>query len=533
MPNINDILGKLGAGASADSSVPPLPGSYPGFSQDVGNPESIEQESAFDAREVTEIAKKDLNFFSGLILPSVITMLFPAFYLAIWHLLLEKVNMVRDFSKIAIGIPRGFAKTTFIKIFVVYCVLFTNKKLILIVASTATLAENILADIADMLDEENIKTLFGNWRLGLEKDSQALKKFGYRNRSITIAALGAGSSLRGLNLKHNRPDLIIMEDIQTREGAASDIEARALYQWMLSTLMKTRSHLGCLYIFIGNMYPYEGSILRKLKSNTQWVKLITGGILANFTSLWEELQPIKQLLQELKHDVEAGHPEIFFAEVQNDETSGGRSGIDVRKMPNPNPALFKELPQGSFIIIDPGGKRKKSDNTVIGRFSVYDGKPYLVELVNEVLSPGDTIKRSLVMALVHKTPLICVENVAYQDTLLYWFNFFAEKLQLEGIAFQPVDPQGVSKNARIKRVFQELIAGETLIAQTVRAEVFGQIAAFDPLSQKNKDDILDILGYVRKIIEVYWHLLTMPIMMAGIDDSYHASVRSEAATSAI
>lgn len=530
MPNINDILGKLGASPEEVSAPPsPLPGSYPGFSQD----QDDAAEDAFNTQEVISLAEKDLNFFSGLILPSVITMLFPIFYVAIWNLLLEKVKLVRDFSKIAIGIPRGFAKTTFIKIFVVYCILFTQKKLILVVASTATLAENILADIADMLDEENIKTLFGNWRLGIEKDSQSMKKFGFRGRNITIVALGAGSSLRGLNLKHNRPDLILMEDIQTREGAASDIEARALYNWMLSTLMKTRSHLGCLYIFIGNMYPYEGSILRKLKSNTQWIKLITGGILSDFTSLWEELQPIKQLLAELKHDVEAGAPEIFFAEVQNDETAGGRAGVDVRKIPTPHPALFKEMPQGRFIIIDPAGKRKKSDNTVLGRFDVYDGKPYLVELVNEKLSPGETIKRALMMALVHKVPLIVVENVAYQETLLYWFNFFAEKLGLEGISFQPVDPQGVSKTARIKRVFSELVAGETLIAAQCRAQVFGQIASFDQLSNKNVDDILDILGYVRKVIEVYWHLLTMPIMLAGIDDSYSAAVRSEHASSAI
>ena len=512
-----------------------------GYTEEEGDPTStLGKEGAptwsadsYETSQAIAAGENDLDFFAGMVIPDVITMLFPPFFCAVWGLLLSKLKLVRDFSKLAIGIPRGFAKTTFMKIFIVYCILYTKRCCILIVASTATMAENVLADIADMMDGPNVRTLFGNWRIGMQRDAREQKVFTFRGRAITITAMGAGGNMRGLNLKHKRPDVILMEDLQSREAAKSDIEARVLYEWMLSTLMKMRMHTGCLYVFVGNMYPYEGSILRKLKKNTQWIKLITGGILADGTSLWEELQPVEQLKNELRHDIEAGHPEIFFSEVQNDETSGGRSGIDVRKIPTPHPALLKEAPQASFIIIDPAGKRKKSNNTVIGRFSVYDSKPVLVEVMNKQMSPGETIKNALIMALANRVPVITVEDVAYQDTLLYWFNHFSEKLGLEGLYFLPVSPMGVSKAARIKRSFQELLQAETLLAAAVRAEVFAQIASFDPLSNKNVDDILDILGHVRQVIEKYWAQITHPLVVEGTAEWHGARVQDESVSSAI
>ena len=81
------------------------------------------------------------------------------------------------------------------------------------------------------------------------------------------------------------------------------------------------------------MYPTQGSILRKLKDNPYWTKFIVGGILADGTSLWEELQPIQQLLLEYQNDVASGNGDIFLAEVLNDETAGLKAGIDLSQNP--------------------------------------------------------------------------------------------------------------------------------------------------------------------------------------------------------
>ncbi len=104
----------------------------------------------------------------------------------------------------------------------------------------------------------------------------------------------------------------------TRADADSETVSTNLETWMFGTAMKAKSPEGCLFVFIANMYPTKWSLLRRLKHNPTWMKFIAGGILADGTSLWEDLQPIAQLLREFENDLSAGRPEIFYAEVLND-----------------------------------------------------------------------------------------------------------------------------------------------------------------------------------------------------------------------
>lgn len=286
-------------------------------------------ESQFHTQEVITAARESLDFLAALAMPTIFAFGFPPVFQSVWQWLLTYTLKTRDFSQLALGLPRGFGKTTLIKIYVLYCILFTQKKFILIISSTATLAENIVADVVDMLNEPNVQKVFGDWRLGLEKDTQQIKKFGFRGRNIILAGLGAGTSLRGLNIKNQRPDVMIFEDIQTREQADSQILSENLEKWMVGTAMKAKSPHGCTFIFVGNMYPTKFSILRKLKYNDTWVKFIAGGILADGSSLWEDLQPIAQLTKEFENDLAMGRPEIFFSEVLNDENASSNNLIDL------------------------------------------------------------------------------------------------------------------------------------------------------------------------------------------------------------
>lgn len=472
-------------------------------------------EKTYKVTEVQELAKKSLDFLAGLALPDIYQYSYPPVYQTIWSWLLSFVHVLRAFPKLALGLPRGFAKTTFIKIFVLYCILFTQRKFILIICSTAQLAENLVADICDMLDEPNIKKVFGDWRLGLEKDTLALKKFGYRGRNIVIAGIGAGTSLRGLNIKHVRPDVMVFDDIQTREQAESKIESEALERWMYGTAMKAKMHTGCIYVFIANMYPTNFSILRKLKHNPSWTKFITGGILADGTSLWEELQPLEQLLDEFESDLNAGHPEIFYAEVMNDENASVNNLVDISKIPV-DPYSSQEIHQGNFIIIDPAAKNKaNSDDVAIGYFEIFDSKPVLKEVISEKLSPLQTIERAVTLALTHNCRCVAIESVAYQATLAYWFNYVCIQRGIIGIEAVEVYPGHFSKNSRIIQMFKSLLASEFYLSNKVRSLVLQQITAFNILRTDNKDDILDLLTYCTKVLEQFgeyiasWNVVEM------------------------
>lgn len=475
-----------------------------------GENQDVLQEGNYNTDEVIEACKSDLNFLASITAPELFQFMFPPVFLAIWKLMVDAAReklvdpvteFVKKFPQLAIGIPRSHAKTTLIKFFVIFCILFTNKKFILVISSTANLAENVLSDIKDMLDEPNIKRLFGDWRLGCETDRNDLKKFGFRGRNIILAAIGAEGSLRGLNIKNARPDLMIFEDLQTRECADSQLQSETLEKWMIGTAMKAKSPAGCLFLFIGNMYPTPNSILRKLKNNHTWIKFISGAILADGSALWEELRSLSDLLEELDSDIAAGHPEIFFSEVLNDTNAGTNTSVDFSRFAA-WPYREEDLPQGKFILIDPS-TGAHLDHDCLGYFEIYDETPCFRSLVQGHFSPGVLIKKALILALSTGTKLIVCEATAYQFTLLYWFEQVCTSLGIEGLIFMPIYQTQTSKNSRISKGLLSLTSGEIILHPNVVSLVQEQISNWKPMKRDNVDDILDLISNCKKVLVDY------------------------------
>src|SRR6188768_50149 len=285
-------LGFEDDGPVTDSN--PLHESFEGFGEIDGDPE-------FNAEEVFATAKESLDFLAALAIPDVYKYAFPPIYLSIWEWIKQNIYLKRKFPQLALGLPRGFAKTLVVKLIILYAILFTNRQFIIVICENVEKAAAILSDVEDMLDEPNIKATFGDWRLGMGVNTQVRKVFAFRGRNIILKGAGANTGIRGITEKNRRPDLMVFDDIQSREDSESEILANKLESWMVGTAMKTKSAEGCMYLFVANMYPTKGSLLRKIKANPNWVKYIVGGILANGTSLWEELQPIEQLLREFQN----------------------------------------------------------------------------------------------------------------------------------------------------------------------------------------------------------------------------------------
>lgn len=454
--------------------------------------------------EAAEICRQDLNFLGMLANPEEFSFPFPPFYITLFSLLTAFKSKIERF---AIGIPRGFAKTTFIKLLCLWYILFSSRQFILIVGASEALAINTLSDICDLLDSPSIRKLFGNWRgINVEADSQTFKVFNFRGRDIILRAIGAGTAVRGINRKNKRPDVIIMDDVQTRELSQNKELSEELLKWILGTLMLARSNSGCTYIYVGNMYP-QNCILEKLKNNSKWVSFVVGGLLADGTSLWEELRPAEELLDEYQSLHEIGQAEIFVCEILNSTDLAPPSGLDVNKIPQ-LPDYYQQLladdeAEGGFIHIDPSSGKKTGDDCTLEHYSVIDGKAVLTEIEFGTFTPLETIEKAIAMGMRNNTRLITVEDVAYQSTLLFWFNHHCFEHGITGFEFHPVSPKGQNKNNRIKRGLLSCIAGEIYLAPAVRSLVITQAVDWNPLKINNKDDIIDPLGYVDEIMRTY------------------------------
>jgi hypothetical protein len=462
-----------------------------------------------DPRESIKLAEQELNFLAALCMGESMLFNFPFMFIQIWALLKSKIHLPRDFSKLAIGIPRGFAKTTLMKIWIVYCILFTKARCIVIVSYQEEHAINIIKDVCDFLSHPNILALFGRWDTNLERNQQACKIFTFRMRKIVLGAIGSNGSIRGLNIGNARPDVMIFEDFQKKSESENEELSTKLYKEMVGTFMKACSPFGCQFIFVANMYPTVGSILKKLKNNPDWISFIVGAILSDGTSLWEDLQPIDQLIAEYISDLNAGCPEVFLSEKLNDETAGIKSGIDLTKIPA-FPWEEDELPQGRAIVLDPALDNPTSDYNGIGLIGLFDGIPTVERVVLAKFTPYELIKQALLLGFETGTRLICVENVALQSTYLFWANKICNDNGIEGFQFMPLNVGNKSKNGKIRDSLNELMKKEVWIKKQVRPFLVNEIIKWDPKKSKNQDTTLDILTFAKKVYEQHGDMMVMP-----------------------
>lgn len=452
----------------------------------------------------------DFQFFAAVCLPQVMQFLLPALYISIW-LMLVKAQSAEDRARVvrsALALPRGFAKTTFIKLLVCWLIVYDRVTFVLVVCATEPLAENFIADVNDMLGSPNMERIYGAWTSNLAIDNQKLKKASYRRRIVIAAAIGSGSSVRGLNIAHERPDFLICDDMQTKENADSDTESLRLLQWFTGTLLKAVSPFFAMVVYVGNMYP-KNCILLKLKENVYWTSLITGCILNDGKSLWEELHPIKALFETFKHDEALGLAHIWFAEMMNDPISDNLSLLPDGMVPV-SPLQVKDMvPDAGFAIIDPAGFKSGADDNVIGFFLVQKAIPYMVRLDAGSFNPLEVIKKTVEGCLAHNIRVIFIEAVAYQQTLKFWFEVELKRTGLKDhFTLVELSPKNRAKEGRIRVSVQQLLSKTWFIADLdARHRYVFQAMSYKIGKTKNKDDILDVGAYVEDVRADFWDLV--------------------------
>lgn len=458
-----------------------------------------------------ERGRTDINFFAALCIPEVFIYALPPFYIAAWSLLVDaSPERIDSLFRFALGLPRGHAKTTFIKVLIVWVIVYDYAKFILIICSNSGLAENVLADIDDILSSDNITSVYGAWESTKAIDSSDTKKASYHGRAVTLVARGWSAGVRGLNLKHQRPDFIFCDDVQTKENDSSISDSAKLLGELVGSIFHAVAHRGRrTIVYVGNLYS-ETCILQRFRENPHWTSLVTGAILEDGQPLWPELVSLKELKESYEHDEALGLAHIWFAEIMNDPQSLTKS-IFPHPLPSSEPEEIVE-DDGAYITIDPAGFRLESDDNVIVGHKKFDNKGYIVESSIGIKDPMEIIKEAISMALRINASLIAIESVAYQQTLCFWMNYFLAKLNIKHITVVEVSPHGRSKESRIRQLISEIYAGNYYITDPATRRAFTwQASMYKIGKKKNKDDVLDACAYGLDVRNGYWHLI-VPVL---------------------
>lgn len=459
-----------------------------------------------------ERGKVDINFFAGLCMPTVCIYELPIFYIAVWYLITQSkddLEFANSLQRFCLGLPRSHAKTTFIKILIVWMIAYDKASFILVVCSSSPLADNLLADIDDILGSDNITSVYGEWESTLAIDSADTKKAAYHGRSVILCARGWAAGIRGINLKNERPDFIFCDDVQTKQNYESITDRAKLLNELVATIFKAIAPRGHrVIVYVGNMYG-EDCILDLFRKNKAWTSLITGAILATGQPLWPALFSLEELKESYEHDESLGLATLWFAEIMNDPQS---ASVSLLPFPLPESDIQEIVDHdGAFITIDPAGFRTASDDNVIALHFKYNNIGYSGNIIKgkEIIDPSDLVCQALLMALDNNVTLIGIESVAYQQTLCFWFNFFMEKLSITHITIVELHPHGRSKESRIRQYVAELYKKTWFILHPKTRREFNWQGGLYKLGKKgNKDDLLDAEAYAIDVRNEYWHLIT-------------------------
>lgn len=464
-----------------------------------------------DPLQAYERGRVDFNFFAGLCLTDIMRFPYPLYYLGLWNLVVKAIKEGRDdqlfkIIRYAVGLPRGFAKTTFLKILVCWLICYEKITFLLIVCATEPLAYSFLSDISSMLGSDNLQSIYGIWEPAV--DNAGAKKGSYRRRLIILKAIGAGTSIRGVNEENRRPDFLLCDDMQTKENDDSDTEREALFNWFVGTLLKVVDKFFSIVFYVGNMYS-DRCILYRLKESPLWISLITGALLSDETSIWPELQSVEDLFEGFIHDESLGKADIWFAEIMNDPVES-KTSLLKGAFPSLHLAVIP-APDASFLTIDPAGFRAASDDNVICAHNLIDGIGYIAEMDGGIWNPKKTAVSAINMAIRQECSLIAVEAYSYQETLGFWIAEVMREEKITGIDVIPIKRAlNRTKEQHIRNFIAEIYDGHWFFLRDIdRVKFVYQATAYRVGKPKNKDDWLDCPAMGIEVRNQFGHLLSV------------------------
>jgi predicted phage terminase large subunit-like protein len=169
----------------------------------------------------------------------------------------------------AIAAPREHAKSTCVSvIFVLYCVCYKLRRFIVLISDTQPQAALQLAAVKEEIESnrsliEDFGSLVGDKKWDIN-DCRT-------TTGITLAARGAGQSLRGLRYRLYRPDLVICDDMENEEDVDNPETRDKLERWFVGTVLNLGKK--CQVFVIGTILHYDG-LLAKLLDAEKFKKFV-------------------------------------------------------------------------------------------------------------------------------------------------------------------------------------------------------------------------------------------------------------------
>lgn len=322
-------------------------------------------------------------------------------------------------------VPRGYAKTTCMNAATVYNTVYVERKFTVYLSESSTHATTQLNAVkAELSSNARLHSIFGEFKPAKDSGLKWTDDFAQCTNGVTLAARGRGSQVRGLNVNAQRPDNILLDDVEDTESVKTAEQRQKAQDWLYRDVMPAlpRNDPTAAITAVGTLLHLD-ALLMVLARDPRFHSIIFGALDKQGDALWPEFMPKEKIERERQAALKVGQLNGFMMEyfsTTHDETSAKfRESYIVREAPE------SEI-VGVAIACDPAiSDRAGADNFglalvgmtaggIICIFKVFLKKGVLPrEQVDKFFEFYAEAKK------LHPSPHAGIESIAYQKALVH------------------------------------------------------------------------------------------------------------------
>lgn len=462
-----------------------------------------------DIAELKEMMRYDCVTFLNFYLEDEITLEIPEVHEEIWD---EMVKLVRTVNlptftghlQKLFCVPRGHAKSTITKLAVILFLRYSYMKFALYVSLTSGIAINAVKDIVQWLTSDKERLVYGPVQVHQANESKQIWTLtistpDFGQKYVILKALGADQQVRGLLIDNQRPEIVVLDDCEDNDTAATPASQQKLDTWVTGNLLKATARRS-VRIMLGNMIK-STTLLARLSKNPEWNPTVYGAIVRDKATgklkpLWEGLYTLEGLLKEYRDYRALGVGHVWVYEMMNMTADSifKTSMDDAVRGPRPMP---DEVTQG-IITLDPAfGEKAWHDESALTVHVKIEGRviPYIVESRHGRWKEEEILDNLIQMSYYWNLSTWGIESVAAQKLLIPLFKALLKIRQIPDDVFTmiPLPSGGVAKSTRILSLCNAIGGGSYGIVDEEQ-ELVDLLGTYDPES-KMVDDRCDSAAY--------------------------------------
>ncbi len=435
-------------------------------------------------------------------------------------------------QRVAIAAPRGFGKTSLCTIaYPAQKIAFQQKKFILPVSATATSAvtqgENLKREL---MSNNDFAHVFGP----VKSDSFAKDQWVTKN-GVMVMPRGAGQQVRGLLYHQYRPDLIVVDDLETSEGVQSEEQRLKLKDWFFSDLCNCvdRSSKSWKIVVIGTVL-HEDALLVNLLDDPEWTSVRIEICDDTLETNWPDFittEEVKKLHAGFKA---RGQLDVFYREYRNIPVSTEDATFrdEYYKYYEETDEEFQKIKHrlAGVVIVDPAKtvKLHSAESAIVGWGVDREGKGlYFRDCVSGRMYPDEMYDEMFAMVARLNAHTLAIEVTSLNEFIVQPIK---NEMQKRGIFVNLIELKArAKKEDRIAQLVPYYRQGYIKHNKNCCQKLESQLMAF-PRSQLW--DVMDAAAYIIEVLELNLDYFDPPELSDEDIEAEYAELKDDPAIDA-